>query len=601
MLLALLAACGGERAADAETAQGDGNVIISGDDRFAAELNWTPPPVVIVDGEEAAAQARADAALQAGALYADADAAIPIYLALAQRPGQDDAAAAGLRRAQVLLLRDGDAALDAADNRDESAALRTAHVIAAVARAIAPEAAPVLRYLERVDSSDQLWALNRSGEQALRDGQLGEEVGGGALAAFREALALRPGQGRAMQGLAAVESALIRRAETAGVASDFETASRWLDHARKIRPGFQTVPDAAYRIEAMRNARIAQLRDDGVAALPNINGPSAARSMLAEILRIARPGDPVANDLRERIDQAVHYGAFRPGQAFTDALEGGARGPQMVVLPHGGFMMGALPQDADANDNETPRHGIRFGRGFAMAMHEVTVGEFRRFIDATGYQTRTSRRGFSMAYDERTGNFLRRSGVSWRSDYVGRPAGDTQPVLHVSAKGAEAYAQWLSAQSGRNYRLPSEAEFEYAFRSGSSERYPWGEGTPPAGSGNMTGALDQSPGGRNWGNAFVDYEDGYWGPAPVGSFTANTWGVHDLAGNVSEWMADCWHDSYRRAPKDGSAWINPGCRNQVIRGGSWASSPAQTRASWRALAPVDTTNARIGFRVVRDL
>ena len=175
------------------------------------------------------------------------------------------------------------------------------------------------------------------------------------------------------------------------------------------------------------------------------------------------------------------------------------------------------------------------------------------------------------------------------------------PVLHVSAKDAGAYVEWLSAQSGRRYRLPSEAEFEYAFRAGSSARYPWGEGVPPEGAGNMTGTLDQSPGGRRWGNAFPNYGDGYWGPAPVASFSPNSWGVHDLAGNVSEWMGDCWHASYRRAPGDGSAWFNPGCRDQVIRGGSWASSPAQTRASWRALASVDTTNARIGFRVARDL
>ena len=87
----------------------------------------------------------------------------------------------------------------------------------------------------------------------------------------------------------------------------------------------------------------------------------------------------------------------------------------------------------------------------------------------------------------------------------------------------------------------------------------------------------------------------------MGSLAANPWGIHDLSGNVSEWVADCWHDSFRRAPKDGSAWVNPGCRDQVIRGGSWASSPAQTRSAWRAPAQVDITNARLGFRVVRDL
>ncbi|MCD9026920.1 formylglycine-generating enzyme family protein [Luteimonas sp. BDR2-5] len=599
-LLALAAGCGGRAGDDAGAGAADGRVTISGDDSFAADLNWTPPQVVIAEGDEDAALERASQALAEGALYADADSAIPLYLALARHPAQARAATAGLRRAQAALLRAGDAALALADEDDDVVGMRTAHQVAAVARSIAAEDEAVVRYLERVDDSDRLWELNRRGEQALRDGDLGEN-GGGALAAFAEALALRPGQPRAMQGQAAVESALIRRAEAAGMQGDFETASQWLGHAMAIRPGFPTVPDAERRIERMRSARIARLRDEGVAALEKVNGPSLARGKLAEILRIASPGDPVANDLRQRIDQAVHYGSFRPGQVFTDALEGGARGPQMVVLPHGGFMMGALPGDPDADDNEKPRHAVRFERGFAMAVREITVGEFRRFVDATGYQSRAVRRGFSMAYDERTGNFLRRSRVDWRFDYTGRPAGDTMPVLHVSAKDAEAYADWLSAQSGRRYRLPSEAEFEYAFRAGTSERYPWGEGTPPESAGNVTGALDRSPGGRSWGNAFPDYGDGYWGPAPVASFAPNSWGVHDLAGNVSEWMADCWHANYRRAPADGSAWFNPGCRDQVIRGGSWASSPAQTRASWRALASVDTTNARIGFRVVRDL
>ena len=127
------------------------------------------------------------------------------------------------------------------------------------------------------------------------------------------------------------------------------------------------------------------------------------------------------------------------------------------------------------------------------------------------------------------------------------------------------------------------------------------EGSPPDGAGNFTGDRDRSPGGRSWSNAFNDYGDGHWGPAPVASFQPNAWGLHDLAGNVSEWVADCWHDSYRRAPRDASAWVNPGCRMHVIRGGAWASSPDQTRSAWRAPAARDTTNARIGFRVVREL
>ena len=119
--------------------------------------------------------------------------------------------------------------------------------------------------------------------------------------------------------------------------------------------------------------------------------------------------------------------------------------------------------------------------------------------------------------------------------------------------------------------------------------------------GNFAGGNDVSPSGRTWNNAFVGFGDGYWGPAPTGRFAANAWGLHDLAGNVSEWVADCWHASYRRAPADGAAWFNPGCRSRVVRGGVWSGSPAQTRSAWRSPMDSDMTSARIGFRLVRGI
>lgn len=588
----------GEQASAASAQPRQGIVTISGDDAISETLTWRAPAVEIPpDGADDARKRAADA-LAAGDLYAGEGSAIPLYLALARQFPEDREARAGRDKALQALIARGDAALAGAD--DDIAALREAHEVAAVARAVDPEAEAVRAYLERIDQADTLWELNRDGERALAGGRYGEN-GGGALAKFRQALKLRPGQPRAMQGLAATESAMIRSAELAAEAGDFKAAARWLAAAAKVRPDMSTVPDAMARIERMRHARIARLRDLGVAALSKPDGIPVARRRLAEVLLIARPGDPVAADLRERIDLAEHYGLFRPGQNFTDALDNGARGPQMVVVPHGGFRMGAVPGDERADDNERPQRAVRFDRGFAMSVTEVTVGDYRRFINATGRETRAVRRGYSLAYDERSGNFARVSGVDWRSDYAGNPAAEDQPVIHVSARDAEAYAKWLSEQSGHAYRLPSEAEFEYALRAGSTTVYPWGQGRPPAEAGNLTGARDRSPTGRRWNNAFDGYGDGAWGPAPVGRYRPNPWGVRNLAGNVSEWVADCWHDGYRRAPDGGEAWVNPGCRTRVVRGGSWASAPAQTRASWRAPADVDSTNARIGFRVVREI
>lgn len=574
-------------------------VTISGDDRIARTLTWDAPQVTLAPDAIGQARLRADTALAEGRLYADAEAAIPLYLAILQQAPDDAAAQAGLQRALAALLSSGNAALAAAD--DDIAALRRAYQIAAVARSTQPGNAAVQAYLARVDSVDRAWQLNRQAEQDLRAGRLGETGPGGALAKLRAVLRLRPGQARAQQGLAAVESGLIRRAEADAARGDFTAAARWLRLAALVRPGSQTIPDARGRIAAMRGARIAGLRDAGLAALQKPGGVGQAQARLAQILRIAAPGDAAAAELRNRIELTTHYGLFRPGQAFTDALGSGARTPVMIVVPYGGFRMGAASGEVGAGDSERPQHYVRFDRGFAMSRTEVTVGDFRRFVTASGYRTTSVRRGYSLVYEESSGNFVRRSGIDWRSGYDGAPAGDDMPVLHVSARDAEAYADWLRKQSGENYRLPSEAEFEYALRAGRSGRYPWGNGAPPARAGNLTGGIDRSPGGRHWSNAFKGYGDGYWGPAPVARFAANAYGLHDLAGNVSEWVADCWHDGYRRAPDDGGAWLNPGCRTRVVRGGAWASSPLQTRSAWRMQSNTDTTSARIGFRVVRGL
>lgn len=584
---------------------GSGSVTVSGDDSAMRALNWRAPLPELQEQDLAQARRRAARALAQGRLYAGPDDAIPLYLAI-QRLVPDDARARdGLERALAALLVQGNAALARAG--DDAGAMREAGDIAAVARTLDPEGRKVAAYLDRVDQAEMLWKLNSDGERALREGRLGDpaaERGDGALAAFRAVLAQVPKQPRALQGVAAVESAMIRHAEDAAHAADFDGARAWLERASKLRKRAATVADARERIEAIRSARIVQLRDEAVAEMAAPLTPLVLRrahEKLAEALRIARPGDPVAADLRQRVELATHYGRFRPGQVFADGLGDDGRGPEMVVVPHGAFTMGAAADEIAAADAEKPAHYVRFERGFAMSRRPVTVAEFRLFVQASGYLPRATRRGHSIVYDERNGNFIRRNGADWQSDYTGAKAGDDQPVIHVSVHDAEAYAEWLAAQTGHGYRLPSEAEFEYAMRAGRQGRYPWGDGQPPKGSGNLTGGNDVSPSGRRWNNAFVGYGDGWWGPAPAGSFLANPFGLFDAGSNVSEWVADCWHASYRRAPTDGVAWFNPGCRARVIRGGSWASSPEQARAAWRTSVDSDMTNARIGFRVVRGI
>jgi len=573
-------------------------VTISADQAVSPVPAWRIPAVQVTDDNVAELKEKASQALSRGRLFGGAEDAIPLYYALRRFDPEDAAANAGFDRSLKRLIANGDEALKQLDR--DPLSLRRAHEIAAVARAVAPGNVDIVDYLARLDRADEAQEANRLGEDALNAGRLGVAgEPGQALTHFREALKLRPGDMRANQGIAAVESALIRRAETAADGDDYTTAERELDVAAKVRPPSTSVEDARSRLVMQRIVRINALRDAGLAALMRQGGIDEARRHLAVMLRIAPTGDPATRELRERIDLATHYGLFRPGQVFTDGMRSGARGPQMVVIPHGAFRMGS--EDGEGNESERPARNIRFERGVAMSRTEVTVGQFRQFMQATRHRDRASRRGYSTAYDERSGNLVRRGNVDWESDYTGRPASDDMPVIHVSAKDAMAYAEWLSAQTGQRYRLPSEAEFEYALRAGGRGRYPWGDGLPPTRTGNFTGALDVSPSGRRWQNAFPGYGDGAWGPAAVASYKPNRWGLHDMAGNVSEWVADCWHDTFRRAPRGGEAWINPGCRSRVVRGASWASAPEELRSAWRQGSDANNTTARIGFRVVRDI
>jgi len=561
---------------------------------------WSAPEVSLQPGQLAEARKAADKALAEDRLYREAEDAIPLYLAILAQQPKDRAAQRGLDKARQRLRAQASALMAQPENQRQ--ALAQAAEIAGVAVALAPEGRAEQDLQQRIAVARRLLALNRAGEQALSQHQFGED-GGGAQAAFREVLASDPLNSRARQGLAAVESGLIRRAEhAAAMDSDFEAAARWLDKATTIRGEAVTLKDARARIEGIRTTQLDALREGGLRDLVSSKGLKDARLKLAQAERIALPGDRTVSLLRERIELVTHYGSFRPGQVFSDALADGSRGPQMVVVPYGSFQMGATEGEIGSADAERPQHLVSFERGFAMSITEVTVADFRRFVEAAKARPRATRRGHSIVYDERSGNFIRRSGVDWQSDYNGAKAAPNSPVMHVSVRDAEAYAAWLSDQTGRYYRLPSESEFEYALRAGSQGRYPWGRSmTPPENAGNFTGSLDVSPSGRHWNNAFIGYGDGFWGTAPVAMFSANAWGLHDISGNVSEWVADCWHASYRRAPADGAAWYNPGCRQRVIRGGNWANAPEQTRAAWRQSQDSDVTSARIGFRLVRGI
>jgi formylglycine-generating enzyme required for sulfatase activity len=495
------------------------------------------------------------------------------------------------------LLDEVEAQADQALADDDLAlATRLANVIGAfdADRAIVEEVAAAR---ERAAEIERLLG---EAEQALEDGALMEPPDASAWGLYQQILALDDDNEAALQGLEAVRAGLLARIDALLEQGDFAEADALLAQAAERGADPAEVETRTARIEAAREDRKRRLIDRMRAAIDGGNFGDA-EELLNELISLGLESERVAR-LRASLDDAMRYSGFEPGQLFQDDLEGmDAYGPVMVVMPTGSFMMGSPENEDGRVGNEGPRFRVTFERGFALARNEITVAQFRRFVEDTGYETDAERDGSSRIYMAGSGRVSERRRVTWRDDYLGEPAADDEPVIHVSWNDANAYAEWLAAQTDRPYRLPTEAEFEYALRAGSQTPYWWGEGSPDEPLENVTGDGDQFEDQRRWTAAFRRYNDGYWGPAPVGSFRANPFGVFDMGGNVMEWVADCWHDSYVRAPTDGSAWVNPGCDRRVIRGASWSSTPEMSRSAFRLSSANTATDARVGFRVARDL
>jgi formylglycine-generating enzyme required for sulfatase activity len=204
------------------------------------------------------------------------------------------------------------------------------------------------------------------------------------------------------------------------------------------------------------------------------------------------------------------------------------------------------------------------------------------------------------AWSDSDGKSDWREGHSWRSP--GFEQADRHPVVCVSWNDAQAYVQWLGRQTGQAYRLPSEAEWEYAARAGSSSSRPWGD-DPKDACRHANGAdQSRSPSGRTIWSSKHECNDGYYFTAPVGSYAPNRFGVNDMMGNAWEWVQDVWHENYSGAPSDGSVWSAGGDPVlRVIRGGSWYDLPRGLRSAGRVgYTPVDR-NGFTGFRIARTL
>jgi formylglycine-generating enzyme required for sulfatase activity len=536
----------------------------------------------------------ARAAEEQGAWFEPKDkSAVALYREVIRSDPGNAAAFAGLTRAGGVVR---DWAIAALERGDEAEAMAHAELFAEL-----PHSDTELNALRaRLKTLREVMPMLAKAAELLKQNRLIGDGDDNALAVYRKVLAIDKDNRIADQGLAQIERGYLDRALAAAAQDDFASADAVLADAARIRPGSQDLLDTRSQVEGIRRQRAETVLAQARTALDS--GDADLAEQLAKTAQTISADLAGLDDLAQRIRNARLYASFAPGQVISDRfLDTSGSAPALVVIPTGRFVMGSPADEADHRDNEEPQRQVNITTGFALGQSEVTVGQFREFVRATRYQTDAERLGSGSVYDESTGRINDRRGVDWERDYKGDRATEKLPVLNVSWNDANAYVQWLSQRTGKRYRLPSEAEFEYVLRAGSQTRFWWGDGDPEKIVANLTGDGDRSPGKRSWGKAFANYKDGFWGAAPVKSFPANPFGVFDIDGNLSEWVEDCWHDNYVRAPRDSAAWVNPGCARRVIRGGSWGSAPDQVRSAYRLSVAADARSVRVGFRIARDL
>lgn len=267
-----------------------------------------------------------------------------------------------------------------------------------------------------------------------------------------------------------------------------------------------------------------------------------------------KPSKPARTQLRQARPVGATEGNRSTAKVFQDTLKDGAKGPEMVLIEGGALLMGSDP-NVDSNESEQPQHNVTI-EPFYIGKYPVTFAEYAVFAQITGRRQPPDDGGW------------------------GR---DRRPVINVSWKDATAYCDWLSEQTGKRYSLPSEAKWEHAARAGIRSRWYWGDN-------------EENAGDCAW------FESNANRTQPVGGKQPNDFGLYDMAGNVWEWVQDCWHGDYSNAPDDGRAWLKEDggdCARRVVRGGSWHGLANYLRSAYRFWYYSHAHGFdRVGFRVV---
>jgi formylglycine-generating enzyme required for sulfatase activity len=280
-----------------------------------------------------------------------------------------------------------------------------------------------------------------------------------------------------------------------------------------------------------------------------------------------------------------------------------ARGPEMVVIEGGSFLMGSPKDEEEREDDEGPQHRVTV-QSFAMGRCEVTMAQFEQFVNETGYRTDAEKRGGCFTLDSTGNNLEQRADGHWRKP--GFTQRGTHPVVCVSFRDAEAYIAWLNLRSGRTFRLPTEAEWEYAARAGKTERFSFGDDLDAKVQCTYANGADQSIQTQHFAEErkVAKCNDKHVFTSPVGALESNGFGLYGMHGNALEWVQDCYHISYSGAPRDGTAWlasVNGDCPRHVLRGGSWFHIPPYLRSSYRYGFTTHEADYTTGFRLAMAL
>lgn len=341
-----------------------------------------------------------------------------------------------------------------------------------------------------------------------------------------------------------------------------------------------------------------------------------SKPVQAGVMTAWNPGRAFGTQGRERTESEGQTELTRlPTPSFPGRLESaitGKDGAPMVLIPAGSFMMGSTKDEVDRTirecvtelemdqktcegwyNPELPRHKVQLN-AFHLDKHEVTNRLFQQFVQQTGHRTTAEREGSAKAFVEGKGQDVK--GANWRQPeaeqtvFVSNRA--EHPVVSVSWEDADAFCRWAGK------RLATEAEWEYAARAGTTTRYWWGSGSQA--SRRVENIADESAKGL-LKNIMTGYDDGSVRTAPVGSYEANPWGLHDMSGNVAEWTAD-WHasDYYIQSPERNPKGPSSGLY-RVQRGGSWLATPIFVRSAYRVWVTPSTRNDVLGFRCAQDV